>query len=105
MTTPPKPEEHFCLICERQASYGFKWAEREGGRMSGRMTSSIYAHGNGDTRTGDPASVRLLAKKYWHERGGAILSAEQLECLSPRAHAEVVAVIEATHGKRKGARR
>lgn len=65
---------------------------------SSRLTSPIYAHGG--RPDADPASVRLLARKFWRERGGAMLTEEELDCLSSAARREIVAVMEARHGRR-----
>ena len=65
-----------------------------------RVTSAIYSHGNAVDQKADHASVRRLARAYWQSTGGVTLSHEQLECLSPGARRELVAVMEGQYGKR-----
>lgn len=68
--------------------------------MSERMVSGVYHRANGDSRRSDPATVRRLAREFWQSAGGAMLTPEELECLSDRAKREVIAVMTQRHGKR-----
>lgn len=67
-----------------------------------RLVAGIYGLAKDDSRSPDPASIRRLARKFWQESGGAMMTPEQLDCLSERARREVAAVMTQIHGKRRG---
>jgi hypothetical protein len=53
----------------------------------------------------DPASINVLAKKFWQDAGGAMLTEQDLLRLPDAARDPVVALMTQRHGHRREKRR
>lgn len=72
--------------------------------MSGdRLTSPIYSHrGRQDA---DPASIALLARKFWCDEGGVLLAAEDVSAAPEAVRDWLTSFATRRHGSRRERKR